>query len=260
MAVRRNDWQTAFTVWPRFPCPTCRVGILRINKASIVEQETRDSKREHQLEEWEPDWIEGRFIGQLICQNPACKDHAFVCGRTGLSLEMVFDANGNPDQDYVKRYEPKYFEPALPVFPIVKECPAEVTEQLENAFSLMWLDHGSCANSMRIALEKMMDERGVKRKARIRNGPNQGKFRTLSLHERIEVYGEKEKQAQEQLMALKWLGNIGSHTGHEDLKRNHLIDAFEHFEFALELIYVQRAVALSSRAKAIIKAKGLPKT
>lgn len=101
-----------------------------------------------------------------------------------------------------------------------------------------------------------MNERNIQRKAKIKSGKNKGKFRSLSLHERIEKFGTTEADAATQLMAIKWLGNTGSHISLNELKRDDLLDAFEHFEFALELTYVKLADTLKERAIKIIKKKG----
>ncbi len=256
MAIQRSVWRREFSIWPRFPCPSCRVGALRINKTSITEEETKASKTLHSAEEWEPDWIDGRFSAKLTCTNPVCHDHIFVCGRTSVSWEMCFDANGDPSADLETYYEPRAFEPSPPVFPVPKQCPNSAKEEIERAFSLLWNDYGSCVNRLRVAIEAMMDEQNIQKKTKIKSGSKKGKFRNLSLHERIEIYAEKEPDAGKQLMALKWVGNVGSHLELQKLTWEDLLVAFEHLEYALELMYVKHTSKLKERANQIIKAKG----
>ncbi len=83
-----------------------------------------------------------------------------------------------------------------------------------------------------------------------------GKFRYLTLDERIKKFGEKQENAATQFLAIKWLGNIGSHADLAVLTRDDILDAFEHFEYALDLVYVNKGVVLTKRAKHIIKKKG----
>ncbi len=64
----------------------------------------------------------------------------------------------------------------------------------------------------------------------------------------INKFGEKQDDAATQLMAIKWLGNIGSHAGLAVLTRDDLLDAFEHFEYALDLIYTKTGSDLVIRA------------
>lgn len=75
-------------------------------------------------------------------------------------------------------------------------------------------------------------------------------------HERIEKFAVKHQQAAVQLMAIKWLGNTGSHAALDTLTREDLLNDFEHFEYALDLVYVNKGAALQKRAKRIIKKKG----
>lgn len=143
MAVARNIWKTSFDTWPRLPCPNCKSGSLRMDTKSIQYEETKGSKSLHSHDEWDPDWIDGRFSGMLTCNNPACRDHVFVCGCTSEKWKMYFDRFGEPDQDLERYYEPHFFEPAPPIFHIPNDCPIDVRENLIQAFSLMWSDNGS---------------------------------------------------------------------------------------------------------------------
>lgn len=76
-----------------------------------------------------------------------------------------------------------------------------------------------------------MDHLGIQ--SRRKN--KKGKFDKLTLHNRIEVFSKNEPTIGAQLMALKLLGNTGSHDG--GVMRNDVLDAFEIVEHALfELI------------------------
>jgi len=172
------------------------------------------------------------------------------------SMDYDTDSSGNTITELYDHYAPRFFEPALPIFPIPEKCPTKVREELEKAFALIWSDVGSAGNRLRVAVEELMNECKIQKKFRIKNGKNKGKFLNLTLDERIRKFEEKHKDAVIQLMAIKWLGNIGSHAGLAVLTHDHLLDAFEHFEYALELIYENISVDLVKRAKKIIKKKG----
>lgn len=256
MGVQRYIWTRTFTNWPRLPCPNCKIGTLKIVKDSISKSETAASKAAHGREDWDPEWITKRFNAILSCANPACEDTVFACGKIEVRSDYYEDHGGAPNFTYADYYCPRFFEPSPPVFPIPNECPKEVGDELKKAFALMWADVGSSGNRLRVAVEALMNERKIQKRAKIKTGRNAGKYRELSVHERIEKFAAKHEDAATQLMAIKWLGNIGSHAALEVLTHNDLLDAFEHFEYALDLVYVKKAIALVKRAKQIIKEKG----
>lgn len=256
MDVQRNLWNPTFSAWPQLPCPSCKVGTLQIDKNSISNKETRSSKAAHSNDYWDPEHIVERFIAILACTNPRCKDNVFVCGRITKSLDYDTGSDGKLITELYDCYVPLFFEPAPPVFPIPNECPKKVRDELLRAFALIWSDVGSAGNRLRVAVEALMNECKIQKKAKIKTGRNKGKLRELTLDERIKKFGEKQEDAATQLMAIKWLGNTGSHAGLAILTRDDLLDAFEHFEHALDLIYMKSGADLAKRAQHIIKKKG----
>ncbi len=254
MTVQRSIWKPNFPIWPSLPCPSCKVGTLKIDRKSISKEETVSSKRRDQ--HIHPDYIYQRFIAILACTNPSCGDRVFVCGEIEPRLDHAFTSDGEPTGEVFEFYAPRFFEPAPPIFPIPKKCPKRVRDELIRAFALIWSDVGSAGNRLRVAVEALMNEQKVQKKAKIQTGRNRGKFRELTLDERIKKFGEKQEIAATQFLAIKWLGNIGSHADLAVLTRDDILDAFEHFDYALDLVYVNKGVVLAKRAKHIIKKKG----
>ena len=255
MAVKRNLWGPSFRYWPGLPCPSCKLGTLRLDENSISKKDTRSSKIAFS-NHYDEAQIEERFIAILTCGNTSCEDNVFVCGKIIKGHECYQDPEGETVWELEDYYIPRFFEPAPPVFPILSKCPKEVRNELFRAFALIWSDVGSAGNRLRVAVEVLMNECKIQTKAKIKAGPNKGKFRNLTLDERIIIFGQKQDDAATQLMAIKWLGNIRSHVGLAVLTRDNLLDAFEHFEYALDLIYVKSAADLVRRAKHIIDQKG----
>jgi hypothetical protein len=95
-----------------------------------------------------------------------------------------------------------------------------------------------------------MDERGIARRFRTKKG----KLEDLSLHARIERFAKKNPNVGNTLIAIKWLGNTGSHS--PDLKANDVLDAFELLLHAIEEIYESKTVRLKKLTSSIIKRKG----
>lgn len=78
-----------------------------------------------------------------------------------------------------------------------------------------------------------------------------GKFFDLTLHARIEAFVKKEPAIGPQLMALKWLGNTGSHDS--NVSTNDLLDAFEILEHSLREIIGGHSAKVAALAKKLTK-------
>jgi hypothetical protein len=184
-----------------------------------------------------------------------CGELVSVCGSTSVTMIFVESYEGpygGRTSEYVTLYLPKFFDPAPPLFTIPEECPTEVSTELKRSFSLYWSDVGSAANRLRSAAEALLNDRKVmkmrttKKKKRIR----------LTLDERIEVFKLREPEAADHLLAIKWLGNAGSHKSLIEPSIEDIFDGYDLFEDVLEQLYVKRAEKLKRRAKGINKRKG----
>jgi hypothetical protein len=95
-----------------------------------------------------------------------------------------------------------------------------------------------------------MDHLKIPRKGKTKNG----KLLPLTLHARLERYEEKNADVASKLLAVKWLGNIGSHTG--ELAHSDVLDAFELISFALDEVFEKKSDRLKRMAEKIIRHKG----
>lgn len=75
----------------------------------------------------------------------------------------------------------------------------------------------------------------------------------MTLHARIEEYRKKDPGLGDSLLAVKWLGNAGSHA---TLTRNDVFDALDMVEHVLDEVFTQRAKTVAKLAKKINKARG----
>lgn len=146
--------------------------------------------------------------------------------------------------------EPSFFEPATPLIQIPKTCPKEVGDDVVDASRLYWTSPPSAGNRLRAGLERLMDNLGIPKKAKNKKG----KFDTLSLHARLERFAKKRPDVGSHLLAIKWLGNSGSHSS--EFTANDALDAFELLALALEEIYDEKSAKLKKLTAAIIKKKG----
>jgi hypothetical protein len=133
---------------------------------------------------------------------------------------------------------------------IPRKCPKEVALELEAAFGLFWAAPTACAGRIRVALELLMDHFRIPKKAK----GNSGRYYELKLHARIERFKAKDPVVGAQLMALKWLGNSGSHTG--AVKHDDLLDAFEILEHSLGELIDKKSKTVAKLAKKLAKKHG----
>lgn len=142
----------------------------------------------------------------------------------------------------------EYFAPRLVVpmpdmFTIPKRCPDEVRDKLRSAFTVFWIDQAAAATRVRVALERLLNHLGVKRRRKDKSG----KLVDLTLHARIEDFAKRDALIGAQLMALKWLGNTGSHEG--PVEKDDLLDAFEIMEHCLAELIERRSAKVAELAK-----------
>jgi hypothetical protein len=228
---------------------------------SLIYKETVNSKSAHDHEAWDPEWIDYTFTAWAECGHPSCKQQFAIAGKGGVGPELTED--GYEYEDY---FSPMTCLPMPDMFSFPTKCPDEVEEEIKAAFALFWSQPNACAGRIRVALECLMDNLGVPQ----RRKNNQGKYYDLSLHARLDVFAESEPTTGRQLVALKWLGNAGSHNSKVKKKdlfdsfeikvnKNDLLDAFEIMEHTLGELIERRSARVAELAKTLIKKHGRKK-
>jgi hypothetical protein len=92
-----------------------------------------------------------------------------------------------------------------------------------------------------------MDHLGIQKKMKNKKG----EIHWLALHGRLEIYKLKSPTIGEQLLAIKWLGNSGTHD--LALTADELLDGFELLEHNLEEILEKKAARMVALAKGLTK-------
>lgn len=232
---------------PAWLCPTCRSGILHPKKEGLIYYETSESKKAHKHDEWEPEWVEYVYALILECSNKSCRE---IVSSSGIgSVEGDYEyVNEYPEMVFSDTFRPKYFYPPLILFDFPNEIPDDVKSEFMQSFELFFCNPPSSANHIRIALEKLLDHFKVKR-YEIKSGAK----RFLSLHKRIDLISTKYPSLKDYFLAIKWLGNAGSHS-HKDISIDDVMDAYEIFEFVLNDLYKNKSV--KKIVKQINKRKG----
>jgi len=228
---------------PRFSCPNCGLGQLRLEKNTLtsrlptwIRKLPESSLYYDENGQKEPDQndVFENYIGEVIasfflqCDLNNCKEPVLVSGLLKHELENEYDVDQYEISTCeVENFYPISFYPTLHLFEIPKKTPKKVTYELVNSFSLFWISPPACGNAIRVTVERLMDEVNIP----LTIISAKGKETTLTLHQRIEKFGEDFKDLSDLLLAIKWIGNDASHTS--DLYHSDVVLAYELFERCL---------------------------
>lgn len=219
---------------PDWKCPHCKKGRLTIKKKDFRSEETAQSKRERDHPHWEPDWLRYIFSAFLNCTS--CDETTVVVGDG--RIDGFYDPEtGKEGGEEV--FMPKYFIPPLPIFDIPNKCPEEVEKHLHESFELAWADFSAAGNKLRIAVERLVDNLAPDSKG--------------SLHDRIQALSSSHDKIKESLLAIKWLGNDGSHES--TLEECDVAFAYEVFGLVLNNLY-GKTKNLGTLVQLVNEAKG----
>lgn len=235
----------------KYVCPTCNKGELIPQKSSFSVTEPPFSKNAHSHEAWDPDWIEYRFNYICVCDRAGCGETAHVAGSG--SVDQRYDENY--DAEYYDSFRIHSFFPVPNIIQVPDDAPLEVDSLLKKCFALFWVDLSAASNAMRASLEALLDELKIpatklnKKKQNVR----------LNLHQRLDIWSKHEKEYAELCVALKEVGNLGSHG--ETVREKHFFGALEIYSHVLSQLYENEAEKMKALAKKIrdeIKGKKEP--
>jgi len=236
---------------PDWPCPSCNKGLLVLDSDDFSFEETVLSKKWKVSDDWFPGDVQYRFHGTLKCQR--CKDSITFLGNGKVDYIQYYDEYDHSlQEEYNRVFNPLYFNPPLKIFRINEKCPENIKGMIEDSFKLYWSDLSSCANKIRVSLELLMNQQKVKKTI-----IHTGKRINLSLHQRIEEYKIHQPEIANFLLAIKWIGNTGSHIG--NLEKADILEAYELLSHSLNKLYDTTEAKLKTISKEIIKRKGARK-
>ncbi|WP_097202287.1 DUF4145 domain-containing protein [Delftia acidovorans] len=121
---------------------------------------------------------------------------------------------------------------------------------LREASALYFADPGAAMNCARAAIEVVVTDLGVKRFSVVN-----GKRKPTNLHQRILALTTKYKEVVDLLLAIKCLGNAGSHDG-KTPDSGDLRVTFNLLEHVLSEIYEAKPTTVNVIAKKVNKKKG----
>ena len=235
---------------PSWVCPKCGKGILKIKADTFNKVETPASKKAHGHEEWDPGCIEYVYSCLLVCSNEVCKDVVANSGEGFVDVDIDYEDNGQPVQGWFDFFRPKYFYPHLKLFSLPAGTPKDVVEEINQSFELFFCNPPSASNHIRIALENLLTYMKVKR-----NETKNGKTLFLNLHKRIDLIPAKYQRLKDFCLAIKWLGNAGSHSD-KKITLDDVMDAYEIMDEMLRELLDKKQEHIKKLVKAINKKKG----
>lgn len=248
----RKIYKRAFTIkhLPEWTCPTCQKGVLQQVKGAFYNEESTLSKDAHGHEAWEPEWITFNYSNTLKCSNSHCGEIVINVGEGFVDWDVIQGENGYPEQVYTEYFRPKYFQPYLKLFIITDNIPDEVRDEIEQSFSLFFSNPDSSLNHIRISLENLLTYLKVKKYTN-----RDGKRFPISLHKRIDLVPNKHDHIKDLFLAVKWLGNAGSHSS-KKVSKDDVMDAYEIMDAILSELFQNKKEYAKKLSKQINKKKG----
>jgi hypothetical protein len=231
-------------------CPRCSEGRLTIGSSEdLVARQSGDSRADREHPGWSEENEWKRFAGMLSCDDGACGEIVAVAGEAHWESTIDTESKQTP----VETYYPHFYLPAPNLVAISPRWPKAVAQELRKAFASFWSDESSCANHIRTTVELLLDQQRVRRTQLTTNRRRQ----RLTLHARITLYRTRHPNEAHKLLAVKWIGNEGSHAG-ETLTRHNLCDGFELIEDVLRELFDRpdNQKRLMGMAKKIAKRRG----
>lgn len=229
---------------PPINCPTCKKGILE-KMDDFIQHKTRHFIEAYKYDTFEPESdVEYKFAGFLKCNDDECGEIVAVAGTVICTAEEYQYDEGTDTHypTYTELFIPEYFTPNLEIFPLITQYPPQVKIALKKSFKLFFSDIEASANKIRTAVELLLDKLRIRKLTMKKKSP-------ITLHNRLLDYQKKNKELADYLMAIKFIGNSGSHK--KSLKRSDLIDAYNLIKRVLDVLYDNSNDDLKKIAKTI---------
>ena len=230
-----------------FDCPYCAKAKLAPQfkpdrKPVMINGLSPEHRKYHETSRYGDETEVHTFALALECPNPECRMVTIVVGR----LDAYPDDSGLA-RNYDTTATPRFFYPPVDVLPVPMYIPNDIRGELQRSYALYFADPASAANPLRSAVECFMDATGTVKE---RGGQR------LSLHKRLVEFKKVDADIAELLVAVKWLGNDGSHYGH-GLTHDELLKAYEVFLHAMEKWFYNSESRVKTHASSISKGRGL---
>lgn len=248
MSIQDAEWIGPFDLedLPHWRCPRCKKGLLRRIKTKIIREHTSTSLKNSSSPDWEPTWSEERYSFLLRCSTKKCAESVLGLGK--LTLEESYDEDDH-SQRYVEKLKPIFLYPPPAIFKTPKNCPPDFRRNLQATFGLFWCCPNAAGNKIRNCVDLLLDYKRVNK-----TDGTGTKGKKLTLHKRLFLLKNKDKWLRESLLAIKWLGNVGSHD--HGLSQKDLLNGLKIFELVVEEVFEKRTEKIESLTRRINRRRG----
>ncbi len=225
----------------KWQCPACNSGSLQVIQDKFLQEHNSETEINYH-EDWfhAPEMITYTFTALLFCTNPRCKE-VVTCSGTGC---VEREQDSHEDSRYIEYFKPFFFYPSLNIFQIPEKTPEKVKQSIRGSFSLLFKSSSAAANKIRSALECLLIK--IDRK----------QANEMTLHRRIELLGEEHQKIKDFCLAVKWLGNAGSHCN-DNMTIDDVFDGYDILSFILEELYDNKHEKLTAMAETINENRGV---
>jgi hypothetical protein len=231
-------------------CPTCSGGYLKLVKDSLHSGTSAHSQAAYNADSADGEDLVLRFSAILECNNDRCREKVAVVGTGGCEREIYEDGR---DWSWAEYFHPSFTNPPFRFIDVPDSAPSDVIDQLTLSFALLWASPAAALNHVRTAVENLLDTLRISRARRIKAV----RMQSLSLHQRIVVLKTRIPSVADALLAIKWMGNAGSHSG--QVTRDDVFDAYDILEQVLEELFVKNRLAMQKMIREINRRRG-PRT
>jgi len=247
-------YESRANIFIKIDCPYCGNSKLKIEKNNYIEIEDQNTVKKRQastasdVDDFGSYDYSGIYVAIAKCENFSCQGRVVIICKTSLTPEQYYDEEGEINEDYISTCKVINIIPSPYIINIPKEIPNDYLNQIQVISQQYWINNDSCLNSIRILLEMIMNYHRVKK-----YNYKKGKKRTIIvLHNRIESFFRNDPKLKDITLALKWLGNEGSHPGKST--KTTVESSLKILEYILKKLYVpDEDIEVEKIAKRIMK-------
>lgn len=222
------------------PCPHCG-SVVSYQKDKTKAYPTNASEVAVDLAGCDPDVLQGTVFGECRCNNRECQEHVHFVGT------FVTERLDDEPVNFAQKFIIKCFFPSVPLIQIPSATPPKVILLLKRSFATAFMDQSASGNLLRSAIEAILTEQKV-----ARFNTSNGKRRRITLHDRIAKLPQALQPHKNELLAIKWIGNVASH---DELDVHGLRISFQIIEPILESLYGTKRYELLKAVKRINQRK-----
>ena len=245
-----------------YMCSFCNNGKLILEKENYIKKQYKWSEKKSNLYDNQGNCYGydifsdiSLISGILTCNNKNCIEITAFTGEIYGGEIPAFCEEMNCDID-IDSYHLKflYITPPINIIEIHNEYPEIIKKLLNESFALFFNHSSSCINKLRIIVEEILNNLNIKKE---NISTKNGKTFRITTHKRILILegNQKYKEVARYLLAIKWIGNEGSHSDAE-LSINELLEIYTIIHKALDLIYLNTDEKLRNRVDEINNNKG----